>query len=47
MQCNSTLIINSIYLWLSGLLHVGDIIMQVNGEVVKGDPDEVLSKLVS
>jgi len=28
-----------------GLLHVGDIIMQVNGEVVKGDPDEVLSKL--
>ena len=31
----------------TGLLHVGDIIKKVNGEKVKGDPDEILSKLVS
>ena len=30
-----------------GLLHIGDIIKEVNGEKVKGDPDEILSKLVS
>eukprot|EP00794_Sanderia_malayensis_P017355 gene17355-19089_t len=28
-----------------GLLHVGDIIKQVNGEVVHGNPDEILAKL--
>ena len=35
------------FLLFTGLLHVGDIIKQVNGEKVKGDPDEILSKLVS
>ena len=31
----------------SGLLHVGDVIKQVNGEKVKGDPDAILAILVS
>ena len=34
--------------WCSlGLLHVGDIIKQVDGEEVRSNPDEILVKLVS
>lgn len=38
-------ILNGSLIDKQGLLHVGDVIKEVNGEKVRGDPDEILSKL--